>query len=103
VDPKSRTRRKRTPPEEPPPNLVWGSLGFVVLKPPNESPRPWDTHYQYSGGGISYNQIIKNEKCKITEERFETKTFQKKTYFFQESQPRKKERKKEKNLPDTVF
>jgi len=45
----------------------------------------------------------KKEKYKIIEERFETKTFQKKTYFFQESQPRKKERKKEKNLPDTVF
>ena len=51
VDPKLRTLRKRTPPEELPPKLIWGSLGFLVWKPPNQPPRPWDTHYQYSGGG----------------------------------------------------
>jgi len=91
VDRKSRTRRKRTPPEEQSPKLILGSLGFLVCKPPNQPPCPWVTPLSvFWGGGFLTMKL-----SKIIKERFVTKTFQKKTYFFRRSPSRKKERKKE--------
>ena len=100
VDPKSRTRRKRTAREDQPPNLIWGSesLGVVCLE--TTHPTPMSLVYPLSvfrGKGFLQSNFRKKGKSKIIEERFETETFQKK-YFSSRSlrisPERKKERKK---------
>jgi len=103
MDPKSSTRRKRTPPEEQPPKLIWGSLGFVGLKPPNH---PTSLGYPLSifwGGDflqsnyIFWKRKIQNYRRKVLDEDFPEKN------VFLPGVSAKKERKKERKKSPCYF
>jgi len=102
VDPKSRTRRKISPPEEQPPKLIWGSLRFLVWKPPNPPPSPSYTHYQYSGGwGFLHSNNREKKNLKLSKKGLWQRLCRKKhisSRAWSLRQERKKERKKEVTL-----
>ena len=96
--PQIKNLEKEDPPLKTTPKIDLGSFGVLGLE--ITPPYPLSV---FQGGGFLQSNYRKKEKSKMIKERFVTKTFQKKTYFFHwqespSSPSRTKERRKEISL-----